>query len=249
MSGHSKWHNIQIRKGAQDAKRGKVFTKVTKEIVLAARMGGGEPANNTRLRTAIAAAKAVNLPKDKIDTAIKKGTGELGAEVYDEISYEGYGPGGVALIVEAATDNRNRTVADIRYIFSRNGGNLGETGSVGWMFEKKGVFFFPKEKYTEEQIMEAGLEAGAEDVIDDGDTWEVRSAPGDFAAVADAFAAAGFAPESAELTMIATTEVPVSDPGLARRVMNLMEKLDDHDDVQKVHANANIADEVLDQLD
>lgn len=249
MSGHSKWHNIQIRKGAQDAKRGKVFTKVTKEIVLAARMGGGEPANNTRLRTAIAAAKAVNLPKDKIDTAIKKGTGELGAEVYDEISYEGYGPGGVALIVEAATDNRNRTVADIRYIFSRNGGNLGETGSVGWMFEKKGVFFFPKDKYTEEQIMEAGLEAGAEDVIDDGEAWEVRSAPGDFAAVADAFAAAGFTPESAELTMIATTEVPVSDPGLARRVMNLMEKLDDHDDVQKVHANANISDEVLDQLD
>lgn len=248
MSGHSKWHNIQIRKGAQDAKRGKVFTKVTKEIVLAARMGGGEPANNTRLRTAIAAAKGVNLPKDKIDTAIKKGTGELAAEIYDEISYEGYGPGGVALIVECATDNRNRTVADIRYIFSRNGGNLGENGSVGWMFERKGVFFFPKESFTEDQIMEAGLEAGAEDVLDDGEAWEVRSAPADFAAVSDAFAAAGLEPESAELTLIATTEVPVSDPNLARKVMNLMEKLDDHDDVQKVHANADISDEVLDQL-
>jgi len=248
MSGHSKWHNIQIRKGAQDAKRGKVFTKVTKEIVLAARVGGGDPANNTRLRSAIAAAKAVNLPKDKIETAVKKGTGELAAEVYDEISYEGYGPGGVALIVDVATDNRNRTVADIRYIFSRNGGNLGESGSVGWMFERKGVFYFPKEKFTEEQIMEAGLEAGAEDVLDDGDAWEVRSAPGDFAAVADAFAAAGLAPESAELTMIATTEVPISEPEVARKVMNLMDKLDDHDDVQKVHSNADIADEVLDQL-
>lgn len=248
MSGHSKWHNIQIRKGAQDAKRGKVFTKVTKEIVLAVRMGGGDPANNTRLRTAIASAKAVNLPKDRIETAIKKGAGELAAEVYDEISYEGYGPGGVALIVEAATDNRNRTVADIRYIFSRNGGNLGETGSVGWMFERKGVFFFPKEKFTEEQVMEAGLEAGAEDVIDDGEAWEVRAASGDFAAVADAFAAAGLNPESAEMTLVATTEVPVTDVNLARRIMNLMDKLDDHDDVQKVHANADIADAVLDQL-
>ncbi|MEW5775113.1 MAG: YebC/PmpR family DNA-binding transcriptional regulator [Thermodesulfobacteriota bacterium] len=248
MAGHSKWKNIQVRKGAQDAKRGKVFTKVTKEIVLAARMGGGDPANNTRLRSAIAAAKAVNLPKDKIDTAIKKGTGELGAEVYDEISYEGYGPGGVALIVECATDNRNRTVADIRYIFSRNGGNLGETGSVGWMFERKGVFFFPKETYSEDKVMEAGLEAGAEDVLDDGEAWEVRTAPADFAAVADAFAAAGLEPESAELSMVATTEVPVADAELARKIMNLMEKLDDHDDVQKVHANADIADEVLDQL-
>jgi YebC/PmpR family DNA-binding regulatory protein len=248
MAGHSKWHNIQVRKNAQDAKKGKVFTKVTKEIVLATRMGGGDPANNTRLRSAIAAAKAVNLPKERIDTAIKKGAGELGAEVYDEVSYEGYGPGGVALIVEAATDNRNRTVADLRYIFSRNGGNLGESGSVGWMFVRQGVFFFAKAKATEDQLMEVGLEAGAEDVIDDGESWELRCAPADFAGLADALATAGLVPDSAEMTLVATTEVPVTDMEVARKVMNLMEKLDDHDDVQKVHANADIADAVLDQL-
>ncbi len=176
MAGHSKWKNIQVRKGAQDAKKGKAFTKVSKEIIIAAR-GGGDPAMNARLRTAIAGAKAVNLPKEKIETAIKKGTGELAGDSLNEVTYEGYGPGGVALLIETATDNRNRTVAEVRHALSKSGGAMGESGCVSWMFERKGVFSFDKEKYAEDVLLEAGLEAGAEDLVDDGDAWEVRCTP------------------------------------------------------------------------
>jgi YebC/PmpR family DNA-binding regulatory protein len=248
MAGHSKWHNIRIRKGAQDAKKGKVFTKVAKEIVLAAKAGGGDPLTNIRLRSAIAAAKAVNLSREKITTAIKKGTGELVADQIDEAVFEGYGPGGVAVLVEVATDNRNRTVADIRYIFSRNGGNMGDAGSVAWMFAKKGVLFFDKAKAGEERLMEIGLEAGVEDVLDDGASWEVRTAPEDFTEVSAAFEQAGLVADSAEVTQVPTTELPVSDENLARKILGIMEKFEDHDDVQKVHTNADIDEAVLDRL-
>ena len=176
MAGHSKWANIKHRKAAQDAKKGKAFTRVAKEIMLAAK-NGGDPDMNPRLRTALAAARSVNLPKDKIETAIKKGTGELQAEAIEEIVYEGYGPAGVAVLVEVATDNRNRIVAEIRHAFTKAGGNLGESGSVGWMFDKKGVLLFPAEGNSEEQLMEIGLEAGAEDILSEDGSFEVRTAP------------------------------------------------------------------------
>ena len=181
----------QVRKGAQDAKKGKVFTKVTKELMLASKAGGSDPGINARLRTAIAAAKAVNLPKDKIETAIKKGSGELGGANFEEIVYEGYGPSGVAIMVEAATDNRNRTVAEIRHILAKGGGSLGESGCVAWMFEKKGLITLPRAKYTEDQAMEAALEAGGEDVADQGDSWEVSCTPESFESVRQALEGAG----------------------------------------------------------
>ena len=171
MSGHSKWHNIQAHKSVQDAKKSKFFTKVTKELMLAAKAGGADTALNTRLKSAIAAAKAVNLPKDKIEQAIKKGTGELVGESLEEVLYEGYGPGGVAILIEAATDNRNRTVADVRHLLAKGGGAMGEAGCVGWMFSNKGVFSFPKATYTEDQLMEIGLENGAEEILDEDDVW------------------------------------------------------------------------------
>ncbi|GAB6057622.1 YebC/PmpR family DNA-binding transcriptional regulator [Desulfonatronum parangueonense] len=244
MAGHSKWKNIQARKSVQDKKKGKVFTKVTKEIMLAAKQGGGDPDINARLRSAIAAAKAVNLPKDKIDTALKKGTGELGGEALDEITYEGYGPGGVAILVDAATDNRNRTVADIRHIFSKNGGNLGESGCVAWMFDKKGLFSFAKESYTEEQLLEAGLEAGVEDIRDDGDMWEVSTTQENFQAVQEAYAAAGFSAESEEVTMVPQNLVPV-DVETGRKIIRLMEALEDYDDVQDVYVNCDFPEELM----
>ncbi len=244
MAGHSKWKNIQARKSVQDAKKGKVFTRVTKELMLAAKAGGGDPVNNARLRSAIAAAKAVNLPKDKIDQAVKKGTGELGGGMIDEVTYEGYGPGGVAVLIEAATDNRNRTVAEIRHILSKNGGSMGESGCVGWMFDKKGVFTFPKDKYAEDQLLEAGLEAGAEDVSDEGDAWQVTSAPEDFAAVQEAFDKAGLAYESAEITRIPQNYVEV-DAEVGQKLLKLVDALEDNDDVQTVHANFDLADDVL----
>lgn len=244
MAGHSKWKNIQARKSVQDKKKGKMFTKVTKEIMLAARQGGGDPEINARLRTAIAAAKAVNLPKDKIETALKKGTGELGAETLDEITYEGYGPGGVAVFVEAATDNRNRTVADIRHIFSKSGGNLGESGCVGWMFEKKGLFSFDRKTYTDEQLLEAGLDAGVEEIEEDGDFWEVHAAPENFQAVQEAFARAEFGAESQEVTMVPQNLVPV-DVETARKIVRMVEALEDYDDVQNVYVNCDFPDEVM----
>ncbi|NJB68773.1 YebC/PmpR family DNA-binding regulatory protein [Desulfobaculum xiamenense] len=247
MSGHSKWHNIQHRKGRQDAKRGKMFTKAAKEIILAAK-SGGDPDCNTRLRAAIQAAKAVNLPKDKIDNAIKKGTGELAGGDMFEVVYEGYGPGGVALLVEAATDNKNRTVAEIRHILSRNNGSMGEAGCVSWMFEKKGTIYFPKDQFDEEQIMEAGLEAGAEDVNDDGDAWEVRTAPEDFSAVQAAFEAAGLTPESVEMSMLAQNNIDV-DKATGLKLLKLIDLLDDNDDVQKVNHNGNVPDEAFEEYE
>ena len=247
MAGHSKWHNIQVRKGSQDAKRGKIFTKVSKEIILAAKVGGGDPAANSRLRTAIASAKAVNLPKDKIETAIKKGTGELVGEDLVEVAYEGYGPGGAAVLVEAVTDNRNRTVADVRHILSKGGGSMGEAGCVAWMFEKKGVFFFDRAKYKEDEILEAALDAGLEDVLDEDDVWEARTNPDDFEAVQQAFDAANIEYLSAEVSNIAQSTVAM-DPDKGKKLLNLIEKLEDHDDVQKVHSNFDLPDELMREL-
>lgn len=244
MAGHSKWKNIQARKSVQDKKRGKVFTKVTKEIMLAARQGGGDPDINARLRSAIAAAKAVNLPKDKIETALKKGTGELGGDALDEITYEGYGSSGVAVLVEAATDNRNRTVADIRHIFSKHGGNLGESGCVAWMFEKKGVFSFHRDKATDEQLLEVGLDAGVEDIEQDGDFWEVHTTPEKFQDVQQAFIQAGLEAENEEVTMIPQSLVP-ADVETARKIVRLVEALEDYDDVQNVFVNCDFPDEVM----
>lgn len=246
MAGHSKWKNIQHRKGRQDLKRGKMFTKVTKEIILAAK-GGGDPDMNARLRAAIDAAKAVNLPKDKIDTAIKKGTGELASEALEEIMYEGYGPGGVAVLVEAVTDNRNRTVAEVRHILSKNGGSMGAAGCVAWMFDKKGVFTFDKAAYNEEQLLEAGLEAGVEDVVDEDESWQVQCAVEDFQNVRAAFEAAGIVFQSAELNRIPQNTVAV-DADTGRKMLKLYDALDDNDDVQNVYANFDLPDELLAEM-
>jgi YebC/PmpR family DNA-binding regulatory protein len=243
MAGHSKWENIQARKSVQDVKKGKAFTKVTKELMLAAK-GGGDPALNARLRAAIVAAKAVNLPKDKIDTAIAKGTGEIAGSSLDEITYEGYGPAGVAIMIEAATDNRNRTVADIRHILSKNGGAMGEAGCVGWMFDKKGVIAFDKTAYTEDQLLEIGLEAGAEDVADEGDVWEVRTSTEDFEAVREAFDKASMAYVSAEVSLVPQNYITV-DAEAAQKLMKLVDALEEHDDVQNVHSNFDIPEDVL----
>uniref|UniRef100_A0A7C4EKI1 Probable transcriptional regulatory protein ENR59_10850 n=1 Tax=Fundidesulfovibrio putealis TaxID=270496 RepID=A0A7C4EKI1_9BACT len=247
MAGHSKWKNIQVRKGAQDAKKGKVFTKVTKEIMLAAKAGGGDPNINARLRSAIAAAKAVNLPKDKIDTAVKKGTGELAGGNIEEVTYEGYGPGGVAIMVEAATDNRNRTVADIRSIWAKNGGQMGEAGCVAWMFDKKGVISLDKSKYSEDQVMEAALEAGAEDVTGEGDSWVVDTAPENFDAVRQAIEDAGLEVQEAEISMVPKNTVDV-DAETGRKLLKLVDALDDYDDVQATHANFELPEELLAEM-
>ncbi|MFP4109213.1 MAG: YebC/PmpR family DNA-binding transcriptional regulator, partial [Desulfonatronovibrio sp.] len=244
MAGHSKWHNIQHRKGRQDAKKGKIFTKVTKEIFLAARTGGGDPCTNNRLRSAIESAKAVNLPKDKIDTAIKKGTGELAAENIDEVFYEGYGPGGAAILVEAATDNKNRTVAEIRHMLSKSGGSMGESGCVAWMFDNKGVLSFDKQSYSDEDLLEAGLDAGVEDIDDDGEVWQVTCAPEDFAQVKKAYDEAGMQYQDAQVTMIPKNTVDV-DVETGRKLLKLYENLDDHEDVQNVYSNFELPDELL----
>lgn len=243
MSGHSKWANIQHRKGRQDAKRGKIFTKAAKEIILAAK-AGGDPAGNSRLRSAIAAAKAVNLPKDKIDAAIRKGTGEDAGGDYFEVFYEGYATGGVAVMVEAATDNKNRTVAEVRHLFTKHGGNMGENGSVAWMFDRKGVISILKDKAEEDKIMEAALEAGAEDVVDEGDSWTVQTAMADFGAVRDALEAAEIPMESAELAMVPQTMMDV-DVETAKKVLRFMDALDDNDDVQNVYVNCDFPDEAM----
>ena len=238
MSGHSKWANIQHRKGRQDAKRGKEFTKAAKEIIIAAK-NGGDPASNSRLRAAIAAAKSINLPKDKIEAAIRKGTGQDAG---------GYGPGGVAVIVETATDNRNRTVAEIRHLMSKGGGSMGENGCVSWKFERKGVIQFSKEKYTEDQLMEAALEAGADDLRDEGDVWEIQTAMADFNAVREAFEAAGLEMISAELNQVPQTTMEV-DLETARKLLRFIELLEDNDDVQNVYSDADISDEIMAQLE
>ena len=247
MSGHSKWANIQHRKGRQDAKRGKEFTKAAKEIIIAAK-NGGDPASNSRLRAAIAAAKSINLPKDKIEAAIRKGTGQDAGGDIIEINYEGYGPGGVAVIVETATDNRNRTVAEIRHLMSKGGGSMGENGCVSWKFERKGVIQFSKEKYTEDQLMEAALEAGADDLRDEGDVWEIQTAMADFNAVREAFEAAGLEMISAELNQVPQTTMEV-DLETARKLLRFIELLEDNDDVQNAYSDADISDEIMAQLE
>ncbi|MFO7875735.1 MAG: YebC/PmpR family DNA-binding transcriptional regulator [Desulfovermiculus sp.] len=248
MAGHSKWANIKHRKGRQDAKRGQMFTKATKELMLAAKLGGSDPVMNSRLRMAIDAAKNMNMPKDKIDTAIKKGTGEITSGSIEEVVYEGYGPGGVAILVEGVTDNKNRTVAEIRKLFSKAGGNLGESGCVGWMFQTYGVLTFDKNQYDEDQLLEVGLEAGVEDVIDDGDAWEVRTAPEDYLAVKQAFEQAGIEIQNAEVAKIPQTYVEL-DVETAEKALKLYEQLDEHDDVQKVHANFEIPDELYAKME
>ena len=239
MSGHSKWHTIKHKKGALDAKRGKLFTKLIKEITVAARTGGGDVDANARLRKAVSDAKGGNMPNDTIERAIKRGTGELEGVSYEEITYEGYGPGGVALMVESVTDNRNRTVAEIRHMFSKNGGNLGEAGSVGWMFDKKGYIVVDKSTKSEDELFEIVTDAGAEDLRDDEDNFEIITSPDTFHSVLAAVKSAGIEPEVAELEMIPQTYVKLEGPE-ARQMLKLMEVLEDHDDVQKVSANFDI---------
>ena len=245
MAGHSKWANIKRKKGAADAARGKVFTKLVREVTTAARLGGGDPDGNPRLRAAIAAAKAQSMPASNIDRAIKKGTGDLkGQAAIEEVSYEGYGPGGVAVFVEAQTDNRNRTSAEVKAAFTKCNGNLGSSGNVSWLFHKKGQFVFDGAVYTEDQIMEAALEAGAEDVSSENDQVLVVTDWKMFSDVLDHFDKAELKYEAAEITMIPENSVKVSG-GDAEQVLKLVERLEDLDDVQKVHANFDIDDEEL----
>ena len=244
MAGHSKWANIQHRKGAQDKKRGKLFTKLIREITVAAKMGGGDPDANPRLRMAIDKAKGQSMPKDNIERAVKRGSGELDGSDYQEIRYEGYGPGGTAVMVDCLTDNTNRTVAEVRHAFTKFGGNLGTDGSVNYMFNHVGQLMFPAES-DEDAIMEAAIEAGADDVIVDADgSMEVLTDPADFESVRDAMVGAGHKPESAQLTMRASTnsELGVDE---ATSMVKMLEMLEDLDDVQEVYSNADISDEVL----
>jgi YebC/PmpR family DNA-binding regulatory protein len=235
MSGHSKWATIKHKKGALDAKRGKIFTRLLKEIAVAAK-GGGNPDTNARLRTAVAAAKAENMPADNIKRAIQRGTGELEGVSYEEISFEGYGPGGVAIIVDVLTDNRNRAVSEIRHGFAKNGGNLGESGSVKFMFHKKGLIAVEKSAATEEQLMDIVLEHGGEDLNDEGDTWEIITDPGSHEAVANAIKAAGIPTVASEITMLASTYTKL-EGNQAAQMIRLLEALEELDDVQNVYSN------------
>ena len=241
MSGHSKWHTIKHKKGALDAKRGKIFTKLIKEITVAARTGGGDINANARLRKAVSDAKGANMPNDTIDRAIKRGTGELEGTSYEEITYEGYGPAGVAVMVDAMTDNRNRTVAEIRHIFSKNGGNLGESGSVNWMFAKKGYIVVEKAAKPEDELFEIITDAGAEDLRDDEDNFEIITSPDNFDGVLTAVKKAGIEPQVAEVEMVPQTYIKLEGTD-ARHMVKLMEALEDHDDVQKVSANFDMSE-------
>jgi YebC/PmpR family DNA-binding regulatory protein len=236
MSGHSKWATIKHKKGATDAKRGKIFTRLIKEITIAAKSGGGDPDGNPRLRGAIAAAKAENMPADNIKRAIQRGTGELEGVSYEEITYEGYGPGGVALIIDVLTDNKNRAVSEVRHAFSKNGGNLGAEGAVAWMFSKKGVISIAKDAAGEDKLMEIVLESGAEDLNDEGETWEILCDPKDFEAVTEALKAAKIPTERAEVTKIASTYTKL-EGSQATAMMRLLETIEDLDDTQNVYSN------------
>ncbi len=247
MSGHSKWATIKHKKAAVDARRGKVFTKLIRELTSAARMGGGDTEMNPRLRTAVTTARASNMPSDTIQRAIKKGTGELPGEVYEEITYEGYGAGGVAVLVDVLTDNKNRTVAEIRHIFSKHGGNLGETGCVGWMFGRKGFITLPTSQVDEDTLLEIVLEAGGEDVKTDAEMYEIVTSPETFDDVRTVLEQKGLTLEVAETTMLPQNIVPVEGKQ-AEQVLRLMEALDDQDDVRKAHANFDISDEVMTAL-
>jgi len=247
MSGHSKWSSIKHKKAATDAKRGQAFTKVIKEITVAARGGGGDPTSNARLRTAIASAKAVNMPQDNVTRAIKKGTGELPGVSYEEFTYEGYGPGGAAIMIEIMTDNKNRTVADIRHILSKHNGNLGESGCVAWMFNKKGLIVIDSDKVDEDKLMEIALNAGAEDMQRNEDVFEITTLPEDLESVREAIEKEGIEISLAEISRIPQATVKLGGKH-AEQMLKLMEKLEDHDDVQNVFANFDIPDEVMENI-
>jgi YebC/PmpR family DNA-binding regulatory protein len=248
MSGHSKWATIKRKKGAADAKRGKIFTKLIKEITLAARLGGGDLEGNARLRQAVLAAKAENMPKDNIDRAVKKGSGELGGgSSYEEVTYEGYGPGGVAVLVDIMTDNKKRTVAEIRHIFSKYGGNLAENGAVSWLFEKKGSILVEKKGVSEDALLEVALEAGAQDVREEENEYEVITDLASFEIVKKAIEAAGFKYFEAQISMIPQNTVKLNEDK-AGPMLKMMERLEDNDDVQNVYANFDIPDEVMERL-
>ena len=239
MSGHSKWHTIKHKKGAADAKRGKIFTRVIKELTIAARNGGGDPDMNPRLRTVIAEAKQHNMPAENIKRAIRRGTGEEEGLTYDEVTYEGYGPGGVAIMVETLTDNKNRTVGEIRHIFGKQGGNLGAENSVSWMFSKRGLITIAKEKASEETLMDAVLEAGADDLKDDGMAWEILSAPDAHQAVVEAVKKLGIEPDSASIAMLPKDYIKL-EGRQAQQMLKLMEALEDHDDTKNVWSNFDV---------
>lgn len=242
MSGHSKWASIKHKKGALDAKRGKIFTKIIKEITVAAKLGGGDLEANPRLRTAVLKAKSENMPKDNIERAIKKGTGDLEGVDYVELTYEAYGPGGVAIMIEALTDNKNRTAADVRSILTKSGGNLGESGCVSYLFQRKGIISYDGSVYTEEQLFEPALEAGAEDVKGEGEVIEVTTAPEDFNEVLETLQGQDFKEESAEITMVADTTVALDNEKIAK-ALRLIDRLEDLDDVQSVSSNLDIPDD------
>jgi YebC/PmpR family DNA-binding regulatory protein len=248
MSGHSKWSTIKRKKGANDAKRGKIFTRLIKEITVAARSGGGDPDGNPRLRSAMATAKAENMPKDNIARAIKKGTGEIAGEVYDEILYEGYGPGGVAVLVECLSDNRNRTAADVRHAFAKCNGNLGENGCVSYMFDKKGLIQVDKSVVSEEVLMDKALEAGADDVVEEEDEFQVLTAPEDFDSVRETLENEGVKFIEAQVAMIPQNTVDVTEENVAKNLLKLMDMLEDHEDVQNVYSNFDIDEDLLEQL-
>ena len=244
MSGHSKWHTIKHKKGALDAKRGKVFTKLIKEITVAARTGGGDPDANARLRKAVSDAKGANMPNDTIARAIRRGTGAEEGVSYDEITYEGYGPGGVAVMVDSMTDNRNRTVAEIRHIFGKNGGNLGTSGAVNWMFEKKGYIVIEKSKADEEKLLAAAIDAGADDMQDDEDNWEVVSSPETYPPVLEAVKSLGIEPAAAEIALLPKNYIKL-EGRTAQQMVKLMEALEEHDDTKKVWTNADIEEKEI----
>lgn len=243
MSGHSKWANIKRKKGANDAIRGKITTKIGREITVAVQMGGADPTGNMRLKLALSKAKANNIPKDNIQRAIQKGLGAAGGANYEEFTYEGYGPGGVAVILDIMTDNRNRTAADVRHLFSKYGGNLGATGCVAWMFKQKAVFIVEREVFgDEDELLNIALEAGAEDMKAEGDVFEIVAEPGDYDAVADALAAKGIETASAEVTMVPDNTVRIEGKD-AEKMMSLVDALEEHDDVQNIYANYEMDEE------
>jgi YebC/PmpR family DNA-binding regulatory protein len=248
MSGHSKWSTIKRKKGAVDAKRGKIFGKLAKEITVSARLGGGDPIGNSRLKVAIAAARAENMPNDNISRAIKRGSGESGGATLEEVTLEGYGPAGVALMVESLTDNKNRTVSDVRHLLTRYGGNLGEPGCVAWMFDKKGVIVFDREGVDEDQLLEAALESGAEDLQGDESQFEVLTDPANFLEVKETLEAQGLEPIMAEEQLRPKTTIRIEEEKPAQQVLKLVELLEEHDDVNDVFANFDIPDQLLEAL-
>ena len=248
MSGHSKWATIKHKKGAADAKRGKLFAKLIRQVEVAARQGGGDPDTNPTLRTMFQKARDSSVPLDTIERAVKRGTGELEGVSYEQITYEGYAPGGVALLIEILTDNRNRTGAEVRSLFSKNGGSMAEPGAVAWQFERKGVILLAADGVEEDDVMMVGLEHGADDLVREGEFWRITCEPTDLNGLRDALAEAGFTVESAELPMLATQNVEVADKEGAKAVMRLMDILDDHDDVQDVYGNFDIPDDILEEI-